>query len=395
MSDENDSTHNETENLMEISEEESKHSTEETIPHETNHSAAQDHGKIHRTGRKRKSPTVDINPNDVIYSGTRHYSSTYIFWQLISWFNAGTEQENDQLDLLGTSYLPLPSFCFGSSSKDYTATTREILRDHWNTDKTLSLPFPKILRQCFSDDPTPCNIPILGSPVLDVGLGQVDAVENCLKEIFGNNLQRQVEEFGQYDLNLPPERPTAWVQCESCLKWRRVPFHINVETLPEKWYCHENTWDYEKATCDYPQDNFDSEKEATLLTERAEIEPVKEGDWRDVYCLRNEVYYEAKAMKLRTVKRKNGQGEDQIEIKFHFKGWKPSQDEWIELGSERIAPHHLYTNVASKTIREQEKWQGRKLPTSLPPTPKVSTNKGMKRKGKVENELQKKSKNSL
>ena len=393
---------------------------------------------------------ISVNPNDVIYSGTRQYSSTYIFWQLIGWFNAGTEEENHQLDLLGTSYLPLPSSCFGSSLKDYKNINRELFRNHWKTEKTLSLPFPKNLRQCFSDPspsssssshPTPPPLPgsdddtssmspLLGSPVLDVGLGQVDAVENCLKEIFGEKYFLQTRGDGhvygenennnendndgyhhtQYDLHLPPEKPTAWVQCENCLKWRRVPFHVNVDSLPEKWYCHENTWDPEKATCDYPQDNFDSEKEATLLTNHVEIEPVQEGDWKDVYCLRNEVYYEAKAIKLRTIKRKHkeegGSDEsDRIEIKFHFKGWKPSQDEWIELGSERIAPHHLYTDVTSRTIRDQEKWQGKKRTTTLPSskasiataTTKSSTKKGTKRKGKGEKEklLQKKSKNSL
>jgi hypothetical protein len=464
----------------------------------------EENGKTSQRGgyRKRKSSAataaatamVSLNPNDVIYSGTRQYSSTYIFWQLISWFNAGTEQENDHLDLLGTSYLPLPSSCFGYSSKDYSSKTRDALFDHWYNEKTLSLPFPSILRSCFSQ-PNPSTTSgstsatsvglsdtstspsvvdfdvsssheflMLGSPVLDVGLGQVDAVENCLKEIFGSSYQRKliqqqqrksstaaaaagvvtgagagigVGEFGeqlqQYDFNLPPEKPTAWVQCESCLKWRRVPFHVSIESLPDQWYCHENNWDLDKATCDYPQDNFDTEKETTLqttssttttaITDASEaqshnqgkqkwIEPVKEGDWKDVYCLRNEVFYEAKAIKVRTVKKGEGKGEEQVEIKFHFKGWKPSQDEWIELGSDRIAPYHLYTNVTSKSVRDQEKWQGKKVtataatataaaPSTTTTTPKskpsATTKKGTKRKGNGENDklLQKKSKNSV
>lgn len=335
-----------------------------------------------RGGRKRKVPAVSLNPNDIIFTGRRTYSPTYIFWQLIGWYNAGTEQENDQPDLLGTCFLPAPSACFGYSRKDYTPVARALFLEHWSTDKTLSQPFPPLLRHCFSD--TSNNVMMLGSPVLDVGLGQVDAVEDCLKDIFGS-LKRKTEEFGQYDLNLPPERPTAWVQCEKCLKWRRVPFHVNVENLPEQWYCEQNTWDLEKANCAVPQDKFDSEKEATLLTDCTEIEPVNEGDWKDVYCLRNEVYYEAKAMKFRTVKGKDG--EEITEIKFHFKGWKSSQDEWIELGSERIAPHHLYTDVTSRSVRDQEKWQGL--------APITLKSKGIKRKGNVEKVNAKKSKNIL
>ena len=51
-----------------------------------------------------------------------------------------------------------------------------------------------------------------------------------------------------------------WVQCEhrNCQKWRRVPAHIDIKTLPEIWYCEMNTWDVESAKCSAPQkDNAD------------------------------------------------------------------------------------------------------------------------------------------
>ena len=36
-----------------------------------------------------------------------------------------------------------------------------------------------------------------------------------------------------------------WVQCEKrkCGKWRKVPFHIDPESLPDKWTCAMNYWD--------------------------------------------------------------------------------------------------------------------------------------------------------
>jgi hypothetical protein len=27
-----------------------------------------------------------------------------------------------------------------------------------------------------------------------------------------------------------------WVQCEGCEKWRRLPAHVDVSALPDKWY---------------------------------------------------------------------------------------------------------------------------------------------------------------
>ena len=38
--------------------------------------------------------------------------------------------------------------------------------------------------------------------------------------------------------NVPVKKVTQWVQCErkNCQKWRKVPAHIDMETMPEKWY---------------------------------------------------------------------------------------------------------------------------------------------------------------
>lgn len=30
----------------------------------------------------------------------------------------------------------------------------------------------------------------------------------------------------------------TWVQCDSCLKWRKLP--DGIDQLPEKWYCSNN-----------------------------------------------------------------------------------------------------------------------------------------------------------
>ncbi len=47
-----------------------------------------------------------------------------------------------------------------------------------------------------------------------------------------------------------------WVQCEAahCHRWRRVPASINLETLPDKWFCRMNTWDPERASCEVPEE---------------------------------------------------------------------------------------------------------------------------------------------
>ncbi|TYZ59236.1 hypothetical protein PybrP1_001481 [[Pythium] brassicae (nom. inval.)] len=40
-----------------------------------------------------------------------------------------------------------------------------------------------------------------------------------------------------------------WVQCDSCKKWRTVPKAIDLNAMPERWYCEMNTWDTAFASC--------------------------------------------------------------------------------------------------------------------------------------------------
>jgi [histone H3]-lysine4 N-trimethyltransferase ATXR3 len=257
--------------------------------------------------------------------------------------------------------LPVPAACFGPSESDYTGKSRDVLQTHLQADKTMATSWPAELRKCFSAMPAEDANSLIGSPVLDVNLGRVGAVGNCLDEMFGaNRIKRSDEDYTQFDNNLPPEVPTEWVQCEECLKWRRVPFHVVLDDLPDVWYCRMNFWDEpEKANCDTPQDTYDPDKESTVdcsALRDGYVEPVEVGDWKDVFCVRNKIYYEAKAVSMRPSKKNLGN----TEVKFHFKGWKPNQDEWIEVGSPRIAPYHFYTDATSRTVKDQEKWQGYK-----------------------------------
>jgi len=56
----------------------------------------------------------------------------------------------------------------------------------------------------------------------------------------------------------------AWVMCETCQQWRKLPPHVDVDGLPDKWYCHMNQWDKLRASCSAPQEADDgvAEQEA-------------------------------------------------------------------------------------------------------------------------------------
>ncbi|XP_043852225.1 MORC family CW-type zinc finger protein 3 isoform X2 [Dromiciops gliroides] len=64
-------------------------------------------------------------------------------------------------------------------------------------------------------------------------------------------------------LNLPVEdiqkQPDqTWVQCDSCLKWRKLPDGIIIDNLPEKWYCSLNP-DPQFRSCSVPEEPEDED----------------------------------------------------------------------------------------------------------------------------------------
>ncbi|XP_076405354.1 MORC family CW-type zinc finger protein 3 isoform X2 [Peromyscus maniculatus bairdii] len=73
--------------------------------------------------------------------------------------------------------------------------------------------------------------------------------------------EMKVKKNAEYPLNLPVEdiqkRPDqTWVQCDSCLKWRKLP--DGIDQLPEKWYCYNNP-DPQFRNCEVPEEPEDED----------------------------------------------------------------------------------------------------------------------------------------
>ena len=419
------------------------------------------------------------DPNEVVHIGSKKYDRNYIFDQLMSWFVAGGDEPLTAPDILGCVQLPYPRMCFGTADAVYGKKQRDILMDHLMDDRKQMMPWPIALKKCFNFEMSKkggkkdsnafehnvassdkikdkdkktyqmsFSQALYGSPMLDVALGQIDAVSRVVLDLVGQtgmdaylankarratiarNKAKRNDNSGdnspsdkqkrakrtksddnepQFDTFLPPEVPTQWVQCckEDCLKWRRVPFHVDVDALPDEWNCSLNTWDPPAATCQAPQDLWDPEKESTIDTHNEYDEKSDDfglGQWRDVWDVQNAVYYEGQIIKMGyddgtiVVKEKEdkkysnhmncntstteamdvnnssviedgnvnldsntNQEKKVTKIFVHFKGWSKQYDEWITLGEGRIQPLNLYTNPMANNPREQEKWQGRRL----------------------------------
>ncbi|NWH58499.1 MORC3 protein, partial [Geococcyx californianus] len=76
---------------------------------------------------------------------------------------------------------------------------------------------------------------------------------------YWNEMKRKKNE--EYPLALPVEEiqkqpDQTWVQCDACLKWRKLP--DGIEHLPEKWYCSLNP-DPQFRNCNVPEEPEDDD----------------------------------------------------------------------------------------------------------------------------------------
>ncbi|XP_078067613.1 MORC family CW-type zinc finger protein 4 isoform X2 [Mustelus asterias] len=59
----------------------------------------------------------------------------------------------------------------------------------------------------------------------------------------------------------------AWVQCETCMKWRKLPAEVDPESLPENWYCNMNP-DPRFRDCSIPEEPEESDDDITTSYEK-------------------------------------------------------------------------------------------------------------------------------
>lgn len=319
-------------------------------------------------------PNTMLDPNEPVFTGRKLYNEKFVFEQLVEWYKAGSGDPETPPDLFGSVHMPIFSMCFGESKSAYGDDSRRKLLSILRNEKVQVMPWPQTLRDCFTVDENALSTwnstPLMGSPMLDVALGQVDAMFRVMKD-FGTTSKKFIQEVEecQPDDSLPPEVPTEWIQCEGCHKWRRVAWFVDIASLSDSWVCADNFWDCEVATCEAPQDFFDPEMENTINTAVVDRSAVagalKVNDKKDVFCLKNRVYYEGHVVKIfdptnpKDKSKIKGKGDwTKKRALFHFKGWSSCMDEWIDADSDRIADLYLYTNPIASKPKEQEKWQG-------------------------------------
>ncbi len=58
-----------------------------------------------------------------------------------------------------------------------------------------------------------------------------------------------------------------WAQCDRCGTWRRLPPYVDVDRLPERWFCDMNVWDAARARCVAPEPGATTPEAAYSVSE--------------------------------------------------------------------------------------------------------------------------------
>ena len=227
------------------------------------------------------------SPEMVITEVTVNYSEEYVVSQLLQWFNGGIGQPRGLPDIFGCVQLPPVSGCWEeiedcseikvssfNRTTEYSAKNRLLLAD-WIDDRTKrGSPWNEDIARYFcKDSSSPDPLMPLGSPVIDylvTGIeDNIQFVSSALRNKDGKGIDSPARARSKtsasdrlqstVDAGMPAQAVANWVQCENptCLKWRKLPWHVDIDLLPEQFFCKDNIWTSGKKSCDVPEDEWD------------------------------------------------------------------------------------------------------------------------------------------
>ena len=228
------------------------------------------------------------DPEDIISEVVVNYQGDYVLSQLLQWYNAGIDQKPGLPDILGCAMLPSMEGCWtidptkGSNSATgirtkYSSNIRPKLVEWFKDPFKRGNPWTDDLRRGFVnkddkeiDDASKQWFPI-GSPVLDF---LVTGDDHNLMDVLGQlGIDSSGTESNQSDGLLssvdhgrPAQAVSNWVQCENpeCQKWRKIPWHVDIDMLSEKFVCSDHIWGLDPPSCDAPEEDWEESTDAIV-----------------------------------------------------------------------------------------------------------------------------------
>lgn len=264
-------------------------------------------------------------PDQVVTSVNVVYPGHYVLSCLLQWYLGGISLKSGLPDMNGCIVLPTMASCWSEKAKDvshqqtqtigrsrsskvatslkittYDSEVRPKLVEWFEDRHKRGSPWSEDLLRYFpppsaSDD----ALLMMGSPVLDLLItGNDENIEEVVDGLqYGNSDADESDKHkkrkgkksaaerlqSSMDEGMPAQAVANWVQCENpeCMKWRKLPWHVDVDLLPEKFYCKDNKWNPGYDNCDAPEDDWDM-ADAPVKFNEIPLEEFKPGG---EYCM--------------------------------------------------------------------------------------------------------------
>jgi len=323
--------------------------------------------------------------DDVVAEVKVRYQGDYVLSQLLQWYNGGMGQQRGLPNLAGSVVLPSIDACWSSKLAEEKRKSKALTRTYYESKLRPQLvewmqdpykrgdPWPNDVDNAYSstspsvssrlDDEGEISVRF-GSPVLDFLVsGDESGIFAVLEELDADNKVStggdDADLLTSVDRGRPAQAVCRWVQCENpdCLKWRKMPWHVDIDLLPEKFFCKDNKWDKLRNNCEAPEDDWDKDDKIVGSDGKVEGSPIKKDqftspshEWSFRVGAKFDVLRQTRGAKkfcVGTVTHVDFSGKVK-RVKFHYNKTPSESDEWIPFGSKRIAPLHSKTTPISK-----------------------------------------------
>jgi hypothetical protein len=218
----------------------------------------------------------------VVASLCAQYKGDYVISLLLQWFSGGINLKPGLPDIYGCILLPSLSQLWDHptslehekiDSPHYDSSVRSLLLSCLEDLQKRGEPWPHELKKYFlvKNDDTLLDCKYVGSPMLDFFItGDESVMSHIIREIkvssktIVETQENAVHKKSVDELRLSSESGRApiqaicnWVQCDGCLKWRKLPWHVHPDDLPEHFLCKNNQWNPNANSCVSPEDDWD------------------------------------------------------------------------------------------------------------------------------------------
>ena len=226
-----------------------------------------------------KKETDFCDPDEPIAKVTVTYTGDYVLSQLLQWYNGGIGQKQGLPETAGCIALPSVVSAlqckskFGGRQKNstrYHSAVRPKLLEWLRDAHQRGSPFKDDLGEIFRTSAGSGADPVFGSPILDLLVAGDDTNLNRIFAVLNDDVafsSATLTSAGSaterlkstVDQGMPAQAVANWVQCENpkCMKWRKVPWHVDLDLLPEKFFCKDNFWNPAASSCNSPEDAWE------------------------------------------------------------------------------------------------------------------------------------------